>query len=107
MRSLEGVLAEDYCRLDANWLDRRCTEDPMAEAGGEGIFQDRVANQSKRPPRLYIGAWIVGCSILGALPGGGCHTIFRRSFRYKAWCRSSLVRVVQFELQETQLARAL
>ncbi|MED6246800.1 hypothetical protein ATANTOWER_023811 [Ataeniobius toweri] len=36
MRSLEGSLPEDYCRLDADWLERRHTEEPLDEAGGVG-----------------------------------------------------------------------
>ncbi|MEQ2244110.1 High affinity cAMP-specific and IBMX-insensitive 3',5'-cyclic phosphodiesterase 8B [Ilyodon furcidens] len=34
MRSLEGSLAEDYCRLEADWLAQRQTEKPLGEAGG-------------------------------------------------------------------------
>ncbi|MEQ2302004.1 hypothetical protein AMECASPLE_001948, partial [Ameca splendens] len=34
MRSLEGSLAEIYCRLDADWLAWRCTEKQLDEAGG-------------------------------------------------------------------------
>ncbi|MEQ2238067.1 hypothetical protein ILYODFUR_029560 [Ilyodon furcidens] len=34
MRRPEGLLAEDYCGLDADWLERRRTEEPLDEAGG-------------------------------------------------------------------------
>ncbi|MEQ2305331.1 hypothetical protein AMECASPLE_036710 [Ameca splendens] len=34
MWSLEGSLAEDYCRIEADWLAQRHTEKPLGEAGG-------------------------------------------------------------------------
>ncbi|MEQ2160810.1 hypothetical protein GOODEAATRI_003200 [Goodea atripinnis] len=61
MWSLEGSLAEDYCRLEADWLARRHTENPLDDAGGGNltivtIYVNTPAGTLQKFDAVYHGA---------------------------------------------------
>ncbi|MED6242789.1 hypothetical protein ATANTOWER_009751 [Ataeniobius toweri] len=53
MQSLEGSLAEDYCRLETDWLARRRTEKPLGEAGG-GVKPFMVSESCPPSTTLHV-----------------------------------------------------
>ncbi|MEQ2237363.1 hypothetical protein ILYODFUR_022396 [Ilyodon furcidens] len=74
MWSLEGSLAEDYCRLEADWLARRHTEKPLDDAGGGNltivtIYVNTPAGTLQKFDAVYHGALRFNTALSQA--GGG------------------------------------